>query len=286
MNNTADVAILGAGILGLAHAYAAASGGMKFIVFERSPRVPGASVWSFGMIWRIGQPHGKMHQLALRSRSRWVEVLDQENRNQVLARSGAVVADGLIGGFWSGMEPTVGSADLAAVETGNERWIVDRVIVCDGDDFETLYPETFTASRLTCVMLQMLRTAPQPEGWQLGPALAAGLTLRLYQASETAQGELTLGDSHEYGRCVNIFNRDEVDDLILGYIRGFLNAPVMQIAQRWHGVYAKHLERPYLATTPAPGVQIVTSPGSVGTTLAFGIAEETIEGMATENMEH
>jgi len=277
------------------------------------------------MIWRIGQLHGKMHQVALRSRSRWVEVLDQAKLpywpegslhvvyrddeaevarefaelapglgfecswlkgDQVLARSGAVVADGLIGGFWSGMEPTVGSADLAAVETGNERWIVDRVIVCDGDDFETLYPETFTASRLTCVMLQMLRTAPQPEGWQLGPALAAGLTLRLYQASETAQGELTLGDSHEYGRCVNIFNRDEVDDLILGYIRGFLNAPVMQIAQRWHGVYAKHLERPYLATTPAPGVQIVTSPGSVGTTLAFGIAEETIEGMATENMEH
>lgn len=238
MNNTADVAILGAGILGLAHAYAAASGGMKFIVFERSPRVPGASVWSFGMIWRIGQPHGKMHQLALRSRSRWVEVLDQENRNQVLARSGAVVADGLISGFWSGMEPTVGSADLAAVEAGNERWIVDRVIVCGGDDFETLYPETFTASGLTRVKLQMLRTAPQPEGWQLGPALAAGLTLRLYQASETAQGELTLDDSHEYGRCVDIFNRDEVDDLILGYIRGFLNAPVMQIAKRWHGVYA------------------------------------------------
>jgi hypothetical protein len=28
----------------------------------------------------------------------------------------------------------------------------------------------------------MMRTAPQPGGWQLGPSLAAGLTLRFYKA--------------------------------------------------------------------------------------------------------
>jgi hypothetical protein len=69
-----------------------------------------------------------------------------------------------------------------------------------------------------------------------------------------------------------------VDDLILGYISGFLNAPRMKIA-RWQGVYAKHPEKLYLVITPAPGVRIFTSPGGAGMTLAFEIAEETIEQM-------
>jgi len=375
MNNTADVAIVGAGIMGLAHAYAAASRGLKVVVFERSPRASGASVRNFGMVWPIGQPHGRLHQLALRSRARWVEVLDQAklpywpagslhvvyredeaavarefaeraeglgyecswlSADQVLSRSRAVKADGLIGGLWSNTELTIDprvtvaalpeflherfgiqvkfgcavrAIELPAVETGNERWTVDQVIVCGGDDFETLYPETFASSGLTRVKLQMLRTEPQPSGWHLGPALAAGLTLRFYAAfgvcttlpalqdriahetpeyerwgihglvSQTAQGELTLGDSHEYGATVDIFNREEVDELILGYIRGFLNAPLMKIAQRWHGVYAKHPEKSYLVIAPAPGVRIVTSPGGAGMTLSFGIAEETIQDM-------
>jgi FAD dependent oxidoreductase TIGR03364 len=375
MSNQADVAIVGAGIMGLAHAYAAASRGLRVVVFERSPRATGASVRNFGMIWPIGQPHGAMHQLALRSRARWVEVLEQAklpywpegslhlvyrddeaavvrefvelaaglgyecswlSPKQVLARSQAARAEDLIGGLWSATELTVDprvtiaalpaflherfgvevrfgcavrAIELPVVEAGSERWSVDHVVVCGGDDFETLYPQTFATSGLTRVKLQMLRTAQQPEGWRLGPALAAGLTLRFYAAfgicstlpalreriahqspeyerwgihglvSQTAQGELTLGDSHEYGPCVDIFNREEVDDLILRYIRGFLNAPVMNIAQRWHGVYAKHAEKPYLSLTPAPGVRIVTSPGGSGMTLSFGIAEQTIQDM-------
>jgi glycine/D-amino acid oxidase-like deaminating enzyme len=73
---TADVAVVGAGILGLAHAYALARRGRKVVVFERSPQAAGASVRNFGMIWPIGQPAGRMHAMALRSRDLWVEVLD------------------------------------------------------------------------------------------------------------------------------------------------------------------------------------------------------------------
>ena len=74
--HTADVAIVGAGILGLAHAYALARRGRSVVVFERSPQAAGASVRNFGMIWPIGQPAGRMHEMALRSRDLWVEVLD------------------------------------------------------------------------------------------------------------------------------------------------------------------------------------------------------------------
>jgi FAD dependent oxidoreductase TIGR03364 len=186
---------------------------------------------------------------------------------------------------------------------------VDHAIVCSGDDFESLYPDTYAGSGLTRVKLQMLRTRPQPADWKLGPALAAGLTLRFYKSfavcetlaalrqriasetpeydrweihglvSQTERGELTLGDSHEYGSSVDIFNREEIDCLMLRYVSTFLAAPDLSIAQRWHGVYAKHPDHPYLMLTPGPGVRIVTSPGGAGMTLSFGIAAETIAEM-------
>jgi len=97
--------------------------------------------------------------------------------------------------------------------------------------------------------------------------------------SQTAKGELTLGDSHEYGACVDVFNKEEVDDLILRYISGFLRAPDIRIAERWYGVYAKHPEKPYLRLNPAADVWIVTAVGGSGMTLSFGLAEQTINEM-------
>ena len=201
------------------------------------------------------------------------------------------------------------SIDLPVIEAGGEKWEVGAVIVCTGDDFESLYPEMFRASGLTRCKLQMMRTRPQPEGWQLGPALAAGLTLRFYESfqvcrtlralkeriaaetpeydrwgihvlvSQTAGGELTVGDSHEYGAAVNPFDRTEIDDLVLQYARGFLHAPDFEIAQRWHGVYAKHSNRPFVSLSPAPNVRVVTATGGSGMTLSFGLAERTVQEM-------
>jgi FAD dependent oxidoreductase TIGR03364 len=203
----------------------------------------------------------------------------------------------------------VTSIELPRIKAGGEEWRADCAIVCGGDDFETLYPELFATSGVTRVKLQMLRTQPQPNGWLLGPALAAGLTLRFYPTfnicttlpalrrriaeetpeydrwhvhglvSQTAQGELTLGDSHEYGMAVDIFNKEEIDQIMLRYISGFLRAPDLTIAQRWHGVYAKHPEVPYISLSPANGVRIVTAPGGSGMTLSFGLAEKTVQDM-------
>jgi FAD dependent oxidoreductase TIGR03364 len=76
MSTAYDVGVVGAGILGLAHAYHLARRGLKVVVFERHPRAQGASVRNFGMIWPIGQPSGPLYQLARRSRDGWLEILE------------------------------------------------------------------------------------------------------------------------------------------------------------------------------------------------------------------
>ncbi|WP_152221919.1 TIGR03364 family FAD-dependent oxidoreductase [Pseudomonas sp. SCB32] len=66
-----DVAIVGAGILGLSHAYAAARRGLSVRVFERTATPLGASVRNFGQALVTGQPPGVMSDLARASRSIW-----------------------------------------------------------------------------------------------------------------------------------------------------------------------------------------------------------------------
>ena len=69
-----DVAIVGAGIIGLAHALAAARLGKRVVVIERDPRANGASIRNFGFITVTGQERGEMWSFAKRARDVWAEV--------------------------------------------------------------------------------------------------------------------------------------------------------------------------------------------------------------------
>jgi FAD dependent oxidoreductase TIGR03364 len=371
-----DVAIVGAGIIGLAHAYLAARSGRKVAVFERSPAAFGASIRNFGMIWPIGQPAGALHSTALRSREIWLELL-RETRlpflatgslhvayredeaavgrefsdkaaglgyecawlgsRETLERSRAVRAEGLLGALWSPTELTVdprqvvGSlpkflaeqygvqfsfnaavrkVETSTLEAGVERCEADLIVVAAGDDFQTLFPEHFRSSGITRCKLQMMRSVVQPTGWSLGPSLAFGLTFKHYptfqvcsglaalreriaretpelekwgihvMVSENPGGELTIGDSHEYGLAVDIFDKPAVNRLILDYAQRYLRVPTLEIRESWHGVYAKHSEHPYVVVTPVDGVRLVTVTSGIGMTMSFGIAEQTLRESA------
>lgn len=75
--HNADVAIVGAGIVGLAHAYMALRKGYSVVVFERDEFAVGASVRNFGLIWPVGQLPGVGLDRAMRSRQHWLNISQQ-----------------------------------------------------------------------------------------------------------------------------------------------------------------------------------------------------------------
>ena len=69
-----DVAVVGAGVVGLAHALAAARLGKRVVVIDRDAQANGASVRNFGFITVTGQGRGGAWRRARRSRDVWDEV--------------------------------------------------------------------------------------------------------------------------------------------------------------------------------------------------------------------
>ena len=69
-----DLAVVGAGIVGLAHAYAAAKLGARVVVIERDLVANGASIRNFGFVTVTGQARGEVWRMAMRARDVWAEV--------------------------------------------------------------------------------------------------------------------------------------------------------------------------------------------------------------------
>ena len=69
-----DLAIVGAGIVGLAHALAGARLGKRVVVIDRDMQANGASVRNFGFITVSGQASGAVWRMARRTRDVWAEV--------------------------------------------------------------------------------------------------------------------------------------------------------------------------------------------------------------------
>lgn len=201
---------------------------------------------------------------------------------------------------------TVTQISFPRVSTSTETWKADKIYVCNGADFETLYPTLFQQRDITKCKLQMMKATIPQKTFDLGPSLCAGLTLRHYAAfsrctslrdldarydheapvfkehgvhvlvSQNNSGELIIGDSHHYGKTVEPFDNESVNEIILDYLRSFTQFEGLQITERWHGVYPKAQGQLNLLVEPEPGVTIVNGLGGAGMTLSFGLAEEVI----------
>ncbi len=71
-----DLAVVGAGIVGLGHALAAARRGKRVVVIDRDAQANGASVRNFGFVTVTGQGAGDCWSLARRARDVWVEIAE------------------------------------------------------------------------------------------------------------------------------------------------------------------------------------------------------------------
>jgi len=69
-----DIVVVGAGVIGLAVALAAARRGRRVTLFEREAIAVGASVRNFGLVIPFSQPPGALHDRAMRSREIWLEL--------------------------------------------------------------------------------------------------------------------------------------------------------------------------------------------------------------------
>lgn len=371
------VAVVGAGIAGLAYAWVAAERGHQVHVFERNRRAEGASIRNFGMFWPIAQPLGESRDLSMRSRARWqliadgtdlwlnrcgslhvahhddewealqalAELLRDEahapkllSTSEVLSRAPVVNSLDLRGGLWSdaemGVNPPAAIATIAgwlaeryqvrfsfrstvtSVEearrssarvelrtNAGEREFVDMVIVSSGVDLATLFPQELQSAGIRPCKLQMMSTIPQPNGWRIGSPIASGLMLRHYRhlqsvpaidrmkdriqseapelehygihvmASQTDEGNVILGDSHEYDDEIEPFDKAEIDRLITRELHRVIELPNWTIASRWHGMYAKHPDIAEFRLEVLPGIHLRISTSGAGMTLSFGLAE-------------
>lgn len=368
------VAIIGGGIVGLAHAWMAARRGCQVSIFERSLRAQGASIRNFGMVWPIGQPNGPAYRTALRSRAWWLELAgrssiavrktgslhlayrddelavlkefaeiadavgyDCELRDAqgVIDISGAAYRDGLLAGLWSPHELNVDPREVIyklplwlesrygvnlhygveanhvchrqLASTDGQSRKFDRIVIASGSDFRMLFPDVFAHAGLRVCKLQMMRTAPQPSRWRMGPMIAGGLTLRHYEsfaicgtlaalkmrvANETPEldefkihvmaaqntlGEVVLGDSHEYGVEASPFDKSLIEELMLRELHKLIDIPNWTILERWHGVYPVLPGLLQYVAEPESNVNIAIATGGCGMTMSFGLAEQMWE---------
>ena len=364
-----DVVIVGAGIVGLAHAWEAAKRGKRVLVCERTAQAQGATVRNFGMVWPVGQPSGEKFDLAQQSAACWQELADQNvlqvescgsihvayrpdelavleeyaerfpqqvsmlTPDQVSERSEIVNPNGLLGGLWSDTEkrvnPRVAAAKIAAwlqteknIEFQFSTWITSvddrlltasdgrqfraqQVLICCGSDIRNLYPAQAAELNLRLCKLQMFK-CHQPRSVAVGatsaPHIASGLTLRHYtsfqlcpsltalcdriesetpelnrygihvMASHFPNGDVILGDSHEYDEAISPFDNPEIEHLMLRELRKIPSLTNWEVTERWSGVYAKHSSDPIVARQVDTQVYLITGTGGAGMTLSFGLA--------------
>jgi FAD dependent oxidoreductase TIGR03364 len=192
---------------------------------------------------------------------------------------------------------------------GNEEeYEGDVIFICSGADFETLYPEAFAAYPLTKCKLQMMRMTAQPNDWRIGPALCGGLSLIHYKSftaapslaalkrryetemadylewgihvmvSQNGNGELTIGDSHEYGDTHDPFDKGFINTMILQYLKTFAQFSDNTVIQTWNGVYPKLTDGSTdIFFSPDPAVYVLNGLSGAGMTLSFGLAEEVTD---------
>lgn len=204
----------------------------------------------------------------------------------------------------------VNAVEPNKVWMGDESLNADIVCICSGADFETLFPEKFSELNITKCKLQMMRFINNDNNFRIGTSVCGGLSLIHYESfkaapslpllkeryqielndylragihvmiSQNGKGELTIGDSHQYGLTFEPFDEAEINELIMKYLSTFAQTDSWKLLQTWHGIYPKMTNgQTDVFVKACEGVYIINGLGGAGMTLSFGFAEEVVENM-------
>ncbi len=198
---------------------------------------------------------------------------------------------------------------FAVRDAQGNTFTAERVFLCNGTEYRTLFPAHFAASELQICKLQMLRTVPQPEPL-LPHALLSGLSIRRYPAfrstpsyvkletqemepilrdygihllfKQNADNSITIGDSHEYTLCQDASIGEErtnweINELFLEYARRILLLPDLRIQHLWNGYYMVNPHAEVYTATIEGAIHIVTGIAGKGMSTGPGFARHNIE---------
>jgi FAD dependent oxidoreductase TIGR03364 len=196
----------------------------------------------------------------------------------------------------------------ASVRTAaGEEFRARHVVVCNGADLRTLFPEKFAAAGFERCKLLMVRTVPEPPA-RMPTTLASGLTLRRYPAFQMCpswnrlkeelpapgilergihilmvqdpDGSFVVGDSHEYSTGDFKDTLDaHTEQLILAEARKLARLKSWEITERWHGIYGLPRDSELYRENIDGVVHLVTGIRGKGMTTSPAVARETIDGL-------
>lgn len=206
-----------------------------------------------------------------------------------------------------GIEPTSHGCEVRDAQ-GNV-FTAERVFLCNGTEYRTLFPAHFASSGLQICKLQMMRTVPQP-GPLLPHALLSGLSIRRYPAfhsvpsyvklaeeeidqrmrdygihmlfKQNADNSITIGDSHEYTACQEASAGEErtnweINEIFLEQAQRILKLPDLHVQHMWNGYYMVNPHAEIYTATIADAIHIVTGIAGKGMSTGPGFARHNIE---------
>lgn len=206
---------------------------------------------------------------------------------------------------------TTGDGSVTATTTDGRTFGAQKLVLCCGSEFQTLYPDLFRASELELVKLQMLRLRSQPQVSVQGNVLT-GRSIRRYESfsqcpswtaikskesktdfasewgvhilfKQEADGGIILGDSHEYAKVVESGSlgfelRTDINEFFVSEGRKIFNLLSWEIESSWYGIYSqtKNPEGIFVETV-GESIHIATGIGGKGMTSSAGFSQHHLK---------
>ncbi len=179
----------------------------------------------------------------------------------------------------------------------------EQLLICNGAEFQLLFPEYYLNEETECVKIHMMLTKPQPSLRFYGNILT-GLSIRRYEAfrecpsyslitkkndpdpriqqwgihilfKQTDNGQVIIGDSHHYTDVhdkedLGFDIRHDVNEYILDLAKEIFDLETFQIDTTWTGIYSQTKKVDIISKSFDGKIHILNAIGGKGMTAGPG----------------